>query len=100
MVGRQLEFDRRMSQREISHCYQSSESGADLYDAEYYRTGCGAIPYEHNEYWLKFFGSMADALIGYLKPRTVMDAGCALGLLVESLGDRGVEAWGIDISEF
>jgi cellulose synthase/poly-beta-1,6-N-acetylglucosamine synthase-like glycosyltransferase/glycosyltransferase involved in cell wall biosynthesis len=86
-----------MSQR---HDYQSSESGAAAYDAEYYRTGCGPKPYEHNEYWLRFFGSLADALIAYLHPQTVFDAGCALGFLVESLRDRGIQAWGADISEF
>src|SRR3984957_4009018 len=86
-----------MSQR---HDYRSSESGAAAYDAEYYRTGCGPKPYEHNEYWLGFFGSVADALIQYLKPAPVFDAGCALGFLVESLRDRVVQAWGADISEF
>ena len=86
-----------MSQR---HEYRSSESGAAAYDAEYYRTGCGPKPYEHNEYWLRFFGSLADALIQYLHPQTVFDAGCALGFLVETLRDRGVQAWGADISEF
>jgi GT2 family glycosyltransferase/glycosyltransferase involved in cell wall biosynthesis/2-polyprenyl-3-methyl-5-hydroxy-6-metoxy-1,4-benzoquinol methylase len=80
--------------------YRSSETGAAVYDAEYYRTGCGPKPYEHNEYWLKFFGSVAEALILYLRPQTVLDAGCALGFLVEAFRDRGVEAWGIDISEF
>ncbi len=89
-----------MSQREPRYEYRSSETGAASYDAEYYRTGCGPKPYEHNEYWLRFFGSAADALIRYLKPQTAFDAGCALGFLVESLRDRGVQAWGADISEF
>ena len=89
-----------MSQRAKLHDYQSSETGAAAYDAEYYRTGCGPKPYEHNEYWLRFFGSVADALIQYLKPQTAFDAGCALGFLVESLRDRGIQAWGADISEF
>jgi cellulose synthase/poly-beta-1,6-N-acetylglucosamine synthase-like glycosyltransferase/glycosyltransferase involved in cell wall biosynthesis len=89
-----------MPQREKRYDYQSSESGATAYDAEYYRTGCGPQPYEHNEYWLRFFGGIADALIQYLHPQTAFDAGCALGLLVESLRDRGVQAWGADISEF
>ena len=89
-----------MSQREKRHEYRSSETGAAAYDAEYYRTGCGPKPYEHNEYWLRFFGSVADALIQYLKPQTVFDAGCALGFLVETFRDQGVQAWGADISEF
>ena len=89
-----------MSQREIPHEYRSSETGAGVYDAEYYHSGFGPTPYEHNKYWMKFFGSVADALVQYLKPQTVLDAGCALGFLVEALRDRGVEAWGVDISEF
>ena len=89
-----------MSHREKPLNYQSSETGAAAYDAEYYRSGFGAIPYERNEYWLRFFGSVADALIQYLKPQTAFDAGCALGLFVESLRDRGVQAWGADISEY
>jgi len=30
----------------------------------------------------------------------VLDAGCGIGLLVEALRERGVEAWGVDISEY
>src|ERR1035438_1218432 len=86
--------------REGLHEYLSSESGADAYDAEYYRTGCGPKPYEHNDYWVNFFGSVADALILYLRPQTVLDAGCALGFLVEAFRERDVQAWGIDISQF
>jgi cellulose synthase/poly-beta-1,6-N-acetylglucosamine synthase-like glycosyltransferase/glycosyltransferase involved in cell wall biosynthesis len=89
-----------MPTRQNRHEYLSSETGAAAYDAEYYRTGCGDVPYEHNDYWQAFFGNLADTLISYLKPKTVFDAGCALGLLVESLRDRGVDAWGMDISEF
>ncbi|MBV8573425.1 MAG: methyltransferase domain-containing protein, partial [Acetobacteraceae bacterium] len=41
---------------------------------------------------------VADALIRSFAPRRVFDAGCAMGFLVESLWDRGVEACGRDIS--
>ena len=64
-----------MSQREKQYDYKSSETGAAAYDSEYYRTGCGPKPYEHNEYWKQFFGSIADALIEYLKPRTALTPG-------------------------
>jgi hypothetical protein len=47
-----------------------------------------------------FFGSIADELIRSFSPTRVFDAGCAHGFLVEALRDRGVEAWGRDISEF
>jgi SAM-dependent methyltransferase len=64
----------------------------------YYRHDCG-IPYERNEHWLGFFAAMADAIVRDLRPTTVLDAGCAKGFLVEALRERGVEAWGIDVSE-
>src|SRR5215469_7822755 len=77
----------------------SESERAALFDENYYKTGCG-LPYERNEHWLTFFGLIADEIIRSLKPRTVFDAGCAKGFLVESFWDRGVKAYGIDISEF
>ena len=70
----------------------------ELYGASYYASHCGAVPYERNDHWLGFFGRVADELQRAFAPQTVFDAGCALGLLVESLWDRGVEAHGRDIS--
>ena len=71
-----------------------------LFDAEYFKCGCGPIPYERSSHWLSFFGTIADQLIRSLKPRRVLDAGCAMGFLVEAFWDRGVEARGIDISSY
>ena len=71
-----------------------------IYDSAYYKSHLGEIPYERNQHWLEFFGGIADNLIRSLRPRSVFDAGCAWGFLVESLRDRGVEAWGRDISGF
>jgi SAM-dependent methyltransferase len=58
------------------------------------------IPYERHEAWLALFGAMADYICTVIAPRTVLDAGCAKGFLVEALRDRGVEAYGVDISEY
>jgi SAM-dependent methyltransferase len=74
----------------------AADYGADYY-ASY--TDCG-ISYERSEFWLDFFGKIADRLIQDFHPKTALDAGCAIGLLVESLRDRGVDAEGIDFSEF
>ena len=72
-----------------------------IYDESYYRSHCGPLPYDRSEpHWGKFFGAIADELIRTFRPRRVFDAGCAHGFLVEALWDRGVEAWGRDISEF
>ncbi len=53
----------------------------------------------HNERspkWLNFFQHIADALVERFEPKKHLDAGCAGGLLVEALRERGVESFGID----
>jgi SAM-dependent methyltransferase len=70
--------------------------------AEYgpnYLLGVKSVPYERSEHWLEFFGGVADWIVSALGPASVLDASCGLGLLVEALRERGVEAWGIDNSE-
>jgi SAM-dependent methyltransferase len=76
-----------------------STSGPNLYDAYYYAHDCGT-PYERNDAWLGFFGHIADWIVDTIQPTSVLDAGCAYGFLVEALRARGVEADGIDISEY
>jgi O-antigen biosynthesis protein len=71
-----------------------------LYNVEYYAKHCGTTPYERSEHWLAFFGNVADKIVQHLKPKTVFDAGCAHGFLVESLWNRGVHARGRDLSSF
>lgn len=70
-----------------------------LYDEFYYATGLG-LPYRRDEHWVGFFAKIAEALVAQIGPRSVLDAGCALGLLVEQLRLRGVDAEGVDISEY
>lgn len=72
---------------------------SDFYDAEYYRDYDGGTPYNRVEpHWVQFFGEVADNIVATLAPRHVFDAGCAIGLLVEALRERGVDASGIDLS--
>ncbi|MDR1073500.1 MAG: methyltransferase domain-containing protein, partial [Treponema sp.] len=60
----------------------------------------GGGDYTKREQWLPFFSMIADNIIKDFNPVSVLDAGCALGYLVEALRDRGVDAYGFDISEF
>ncbi len=69
------------------------------YGSYYYET-YGSAPYEHSELWTSTFGVFADGIVQRFAPRTVLDVGCAKGLLVQALRARGVEAWGIDYSSF
>ncbi|WP_276503922.1 rhamnosyltransferase WsaF family glycosyltransferase [Terrimonas pollutisoli] len=71
----------------------------NFYDRYYYLTSCG-ISYDNKESWQSFFGTIADRIVSDINPKTVLDAGCAYGYLVAALRDRGVEAYGIDISEY
>jgi trans-aconitate methyltransferase len=71
----------------------------ELFGEYYYAHNCGQ-PYAHNQRWLNLFNRIADRIVSDLNPQTVLDAGCAWGLLVECLRARGVEAYGIDISEY
>jgi len=69
------------------------------FDEFYYAHNCGR-PYGRDPEWLDFFGGIADRIVKDIRPRRVLDAGCAIGLLVEALRARGVEADGIDVSEY
>lgn len=77
----------------------SIDQRANPYDETYYRVGCGT-PYERNQHWLTFFARIADAIVREINPSSVLDAGCAMGFLVEALRQRGVQAYGVDISEY
>ena len=71
----------------------------NIFDDGYYNYHCG-IEYNRSEHWKKFFGDIAERIIKDFNPKTVLDVGCAKGFLVEALRDRGIEAYGIDISEY
>lgn len=69
------------------------------FDSYYYEHGCGR-PYQRDEEWLGFFDTIAQQIAEKIQPKKVLDAGCALGFLVEKLREREIEAYGVDISEY
>ncbi|HEX7975835.1 MAG TPA: class I SAM-dependent methyltransferase [Anaerolineales bacterium] len=77
----------------------NSPDSAKNFDAYYYAHGCAA-PYERSEALLAFFDGIAKRIASDIQPGTVLDAGCALGFLVEALRKLGVQAYGIDVSEY
>ena len=70
------------------------------FDARYYATGCGAIPYGYDPAWLAHFENVATRIELSIAPSSMLDAGCAFGLLVDKMRTRGIDAFGIDISEY
>src|ERR1019366_3402488 len=70
--------------------------GEDYYGSSYDQSG---VPYQRGEkLWEDLFARLADSIVATIGPRTTLDAGCATGMLVEALRDRGVDARGIDVS--
>ena len=70
-----------------------------MFDAHYFAHSCGR-PYRRDETWLAFFDSIAGRIISDIQPESVLDAGCAWGFLVEKLRQRGVAAYGLDLSDY
>jgi len=71
----------------------------DDYREAYFASYAGGDYHEEAEHWSQFFGLVAGRIVDLFEPRTVLDAGCAKGLLVHAFIDRGVDAHGIDISD-
>jgi SAM-dependent methyltransferase len=74
---------------------------AGYYGEWYYENYAAGQSYRRdNPLWQAFFAASAEWIVRKLAPRTVLDAGCGVPMLVEELRDRGVEAWGVDLSEY
>lgn len=73
------------------------------YNGSYYNDahlgGLGEYGWE-SEHWRNFFTQVAQRIVGLVEPRTVLDVGCAKGMLVQALASLGVDAHGSDISQF
>lgn len=71
----------------------------EKFDAYYYAHGCNT-PYRRDEAWLAMFDYIGGRILEEFPGASILDAGCAIGLLVERLRKGGAEAYGIDISEY
>ncbi len=89
----------RKSNRDYTFHMDNQERFYKLFNSHYYANDCGQ-PYQRDDYWLAFFDKIAQRIVEDIQPRTVFDAGCAMGFLIECLRNRGVEAWGVDISPY
>jgi SAM-dependent methyltransferase len=90
----------QMSDQKTQVATANGNADPEYGEAYYVNYWGGGGPYERNERWLKFFGEVADNIVRDFHPTTTLDAGCAMGFLVEALRERGVDASGIDVSEY
>ncbi len=77
----------------------SSDGDSNPFDAYYFAHGCAAS-YERSDDLLRFLDKVAEQIAVGIQPATVLDAGCAMGFLVESLRKRGTQAFGVDVSAY
>ena len=76
-----------------------SDDNARYYGSYYYNC-CFGVPYERSDIWFRQFRWVAERIATDIAPQSVLDAGCAIGLLVETLREREIDAEGFDISEY
>lgn len=77
----------------------SPGTSAEDYELTYYSSHLGGEDYGwETESWREFFRRVAARLHGIASPATVLDVGCARGLLVQALREQGVDARGFDVS--
>jgi SAM-dependent methyltransferase len=77
-----------------------SDGSDAAFDSYYYRNCVGGDCYKRDRAWLAFNAAIADRIVADIRPRRALDAGCGFGFLVEALRSRGVDASGIDVSEY
>lgn len=77
---------------------------ASFYDKQYFEEGIG-----YKGYTTSLFGRAKANIVNiyraliiklFLNPKSVLDVGCATGLLVRYLRLLGVDAWGVEISKY
>jgi len=80
----------------------STGTEAEDYGDTYYRSHCGSDEaYEWSSpHWRTFFTTVAERIRAATNPQSVLDVGCARGLLVQALCEQGVDAYGIDVSQY
>ena len=69
------------------------------YGRAYFASFAGGEYHSEAGNWQEFFVEVASRLVELFSPASVLDAGCAKGLLVAALVDAGADARGIDVSD-
>lgn len=77
---------------------------SEIFDADYYENGIKTKKSNYKDYsWTRLGGEFtrtAAHIQKHFSPSSVLDVGCAKGFLVKALRDLGIEAYGVDASEY
>lgn len=69
---------------------------ASFYDEEYFDGGKGYSEYKYNN----TYSLIAEDIAIRFNPKSTLEIGCAKGFVVKELRERGIDASGIDLSEY
>lgn len=74
----------------------------DVYDERYFDLGaCGSYKQGYEDYIEDLrYPDMIHDIVDTKKPHRVLDIGCAFGRVVDMFHNRGIDAYGVDISEY
>lgn len=72
-----------------------------FYDEDYFENGISTQKSGYNNYsWNDRYLQHAQDLINHFQPKKVLDIGCAKGFYIRAFRELGVEAWGIELSDY
>ncbi|MCM8819644.1 MAG: class I SAM-dependent methyltransferase [Candidatus Omnitrophica bacterium] len=71
-----------------------------IYDKDYFETRKKSASLPHNFQTKRYHFEIIVNTFRYLKPKKVLDCGCAKGFLVYLFDKAGIDSYGIDISEY
>ena len=73
------------------------------YEEAYYKEydiGAKSVDYLQSPELRGFHAGVARDVVAYFQPKTMLDAGCAMGVLVSEFRKLGVDAYGMDYSDY
>lgn len=80
------------------------EKLSKIYDRDYFENGIATKKSNYFDYsWARlgsYFQKTAKHIVNKFSPSSVLDVGCAKGFLVKALVELGVDAYGVDPSEY
>ena len=78
------------------------ENKIHSFGESYFEQGIGTVFKDgyHEQPFLDYWKGAIEYLIQRCKPKRVLEIGCAKGFLIQELQKRGIEAYGVDISEY
>ena len=80
------------------------EKLSKIYDRDYFENGVATKKSTYTDYnWTRlgsYFQKTAKHIVDRFNPKSAFDVGCAKGFLVKALCELGVDAYGIDPSEY